>query len=219
MLILAGLLPAMAHAESATGPGGVIPDYVGFGMWGFSIPPPTWGFSSPVQLQQVASIESITLTGITHEWVGDIQVVLFDPDGRGYNILHRPGFTGVGYGSTADIDGNYVFIDPDRARAWPASLTGPFAVVPPGTYGQYVGAWPDGAADIFNMHLSAISGPAGTWKLRIFDWAGLPNGTLDSWTIRYKVPAPGAAALLALAAAATNRRRRGRDSCVRGARA
>jgi hypothetical protein len=208
MLIVAGLLlPAIAKAESASGPGGPIPDYGGGGVWPYTIPPDTIGYSSPVQLQLVASVKSITLTGIQHYWVGDLQVALFDPDGRGYNILVRPGFTGAGFGSSADLDGDYVFVDPGSAPAFPASIG--LTEVSPGTYSQYFGVWPDGAADVFNTPLSAVSGPAGTWKLRIIEWAGGGGGSIDGWAIEYNVPAPGAAALIALAAAATKRRRRG----------
>lgn len=216
MFALAGLtatalIAGSALADSATGPGGAIPDNNGTGVWQSSLP--TVPFNSNVTLNQVASIQSIVITvTVTHTWIGDLQAVLFDPTGKGYNIFVRPGFTGTGNGNSSDwLAGTYTFVDPVGGNPTLPTATNS---VPGSTYSQGYGVggglWTNGNLNIFDTGMNSISGAAGTWSLKIYDWAGGDVGTIGSWTINYTaVPAPGALALLGLAGlVGVGRRRR-----------
>src|SRR5262245_49045854 len=191
---------------TVTGPGGLIPasGTGGGGVWPTILPPQPFASSARSDHFPFAII-SVTLTGVTHTWIGDLQIVLVDPAGNAHNVLHRPGFTGVGFGSSADfIGGTYVFTSVEAGAAQLPTL----GSVPPGTYRQDFGVWPDGAAGIDNTPLSAISGGSGFWTLRIYDWAGSDLGEFDSWTMTYLwIPAPPGIVPLAFAAGLARRRR------------
>jgi MYXO-CTERM domain-containing protein len=137
---------------------------------------------------------SVTLNNITHTWVGDLTISLSNGS-TSIDLIARPGFTGTGFGSSGDLNGNYSFAT--GGAAFPTTLTGT-AVVPSGTYA------PIGDLSLFNGQNSA-----GTWTLSVADAAGGDTGALGSWTLNLTpVPTPGAAALLGLAGVAGLRRRR-----------
>lgn len=208
---LAALISASASADSASGPGGPIPasGSGGGGTWQTTLPPNP--FQSTVNLPiGVASIQSVVLNvSTTHTWIGDLQAVLFDPSGVGYNIFVRPGFTGTGFGSSGDLlAGTYTFVDPSDGNhpTLPASGN----TTPGTTYSQSYGPWTNGNLGINNTGFNSIShANAGTWTLRIYDWAAGDSGALSGWTLNYTpIPAPGALALLGLAGLVGSRRRR-----------
>ena len=196
------IMASAASAASASGAGGAIPDFDGTGVW--PQPFPVSSYSSSVNLATgVASIESIVLTNLSHTWVGDLQAVLFRPDGTGVNILVRPGFTGTGFGSSADVGATYTFVGSGGA-SFPTGGT----FVAGGTYNQSFGVWATGTGGVTNTALGSVSGGSGLWTLKIYDWAGADTGSIGGWTINYtEVPAPGVLALLGLAGLAGARRR------------
>ncbi|MBK8180907.1 MAG: hypothetical protein IPK67_18840 [Planctomycetes bacterium] len=133
----------------------------------------------------VSNICKITLTGWTHTWVGDLQVVLVDPNGVGYTIMTRPGYTGTGLGNPADLLGSpHDFVDPVTSGV-PSVPTN--ANVLAGVYKQHIGEpsfpYPNGLNGVFVTSMNQISGPAGTWSLKIFDWADGDTGALAGWTL------------------------------------
>lgn len=200
-LILAGA----AAADTASGPGGVIP-VAGTGGDGAVWPSvfPTSPYVSTVNLGVgVASVNSVTLSGLSHTWVGDLQVVLFAPDGTGHNILVRPGFVGAGFGSDGDLTGgDYTFVE-SGGSAFPTA-----GAVAGGTYNQSFGIWASGTGNVFNTPMGSIAGGSGLWTLRIYDWAGGDVGELSGWTLDYDaVPTPGVLALIGMAGLAARRRR------------
>lgn len=126
----------------------------------------------------VVFIFGIELTGLSHTYIGDLQIVLISPSGAGYNILHRPGFTGTGFGSSADFSGTYAFMT--QGVPLPALSSG---VVPTSTsvgqaYTFSFGNWPNGQHGFANA--SAISAEAGTWELRVYDWETQDTGSVTT---------------------------------------
>jgi MYXO-CTERM domain-containing protein len=213
-----------AMASSITGAGGPIPPSGtgGGGTWNNGNPTamPTAPFMSSVMLTEgIASVQSITFTDLAHTWIGDLQAVLFDPNGVGHNIFVRPGVGDGGstVGSNTNFLGTYTFVESGAPNNLPVVSGGDTLFnQPSGMYNQTfagsptaMGSWEDGAQNIFNTPMSMMSGEAGEWTLFIYDWAGGDVGSLGSWTLNYTaVPAPGALALLGLAGLAATRRRR-----------
>jgi hypothetical protein len=203
---------------SGSGPGGNIPAVGtgGGGTWTAAGGPtalPVDPFVSTISVpDDVKSIKSIELHGLTHSWIGDVQAVLVSPEDVGHNIFVRPGLFNTGtFGNSGDFTGGtYTFVESGGDNL-PTTST---AFSPPaGTYNQAFGVgagmWPDGALGIFNTPMSGISGGGGLWTLVIFDWAGGDPGALTGWTLNANlVPTPGAAALFGLAGLAGMRRRR-----------
>ncbi len=211
---VAGLaLAAAASANtpfSASGQGGLIPaSGTGGGTW------PNYGsnpgiVTSSVTLSSgVKSISSVQIAGLTHTWIGDLQITLRDPSGNEYTIMHRPGYTGSGFGNGGDFTGgNYTFVQSGGTNI-PTTVGSPGTNAPAGTYNQHFGNWASGTGNTFNTGLSSIAGAAGTWSLVIRDWAGGDSGAFSGWTLNGNyVPTPGAAALMGIAGLAGLRRRR-----------
>lgn len=222
--IAIGALSSTAMAGLVSGPGGAIPPTGtgGGGTWNNGNPTamPTAPFISTVNITDgVAGVNSITFTNLTHTWIGDLQAVLFDPNGVGHNIFVRPGVGAGGstVGSNTNFLGNYTFVESGAPNNLPILASGDTSFnQPSGVYNQTfqgsptaMGSWDNGAQNIWNTPMNQISGGAGIWTLYIWDWALGDVGSLESWTLDYNaIPAPGALALLGLAGLVGARRRR-----------
>jgi len=134
----------------------------------------------------VNCIDSITIIGLSHTWIGDLQAVLVDPNGVGWTIFLRPE---IEVGETCcGNPGNFTFVDPGTSMNGPLPQTGDPA---PGDYDQSWQSfdavsnlvWPDGDENVFNVPLSGISGPAGAWTLNIYDWAAGDSGSFEIWML------------------------------------
>jgi hypothetical protein len=132
------------------------------------------------------NIKSVTITGITHTWVGDLQVVLWDPTmTTGYNMLCRLGGVapnGVGYSGDVLV-GTYTFVkagDPSITQAWPVATA---VNCNPGIYPQSYGIWTSGSAGVSNTDLASIPVVPGLWTLAIYDGAAGDTGTFTGWTL------------------------------------
>ncbi len=169
-------VPATANNFSVSGPGAALVDGFG-GVMSAALPSPLG--SSTVQVgRNVTSITSVTVTGLSHTWVGDLQFVLKNPAGARTNIFVRPGFTGAGFGSSGDfLGGTYTFVSPPTP-----GLPGAGAPAA-GTYGQSFATWTNGGAGVSNGALSGVTGGAGTWTLEAFDWGGGDTGSFSGWTL------------------------------------
>lgn len=158
---------------------------------GFAIPDDdALGASSDiiVAASETISDVEITLTELTHTWVGDLNVNLSGP-GCSADIMFRTGqLGGVGAGDSSDLGGSYDFSD-DGGDWWAAAdAAGGADIIPPG---DYAATSVDGAA----VSLAGACGgtdTAGTWTLLISDNAGGDLGSLGSWELR--ITSSGAAA-------------------------
>ncbi|MBK7876887.1 MAG: proprotein convertase P-domain-containing protein [Planctomycetes bacterium] len=181
-LLLVALLAPCASAGHFTvsGPGGAIPDFVpGTGTWNVAYTgtpfTSTVGLSSPV-----TSVTALHLLGFQHSWRGDLHILLKSPSGAAFNVVVRPGSDGWTVGDTGNyLVGDYTFVDTGGSSVQQGT-----ANLQPGTYDVFqnagAGMWTVNAS---NVPLSAISGPAGLWRLEIRDWAGSDVGALAGWTL------------------------------------
>src|SRR5262249_7193088 len=99
---------ASAANFSISGPGipliPVGPGDGGGGTWDTVLPPPASQASSSIFVpNNVTSITSVRLQGIAHTWIGDLQVILVDPNGAGHTLVCRHLFTGAGLGNAGDF--------------------------------------------------------------------------------------------------------------------
>jgi len=190
LLSLAGLAVALSSTASAqfsaSGAGSVIPASGSGG--GGTAPdialPPTPATSTAAVGVAATSIDSIVIDGLSHTWIGDIQMTLSDPAGVEHLIVMRPGSTGTSAGSSGDFTGGtYTFVESGGVGPLPTS-----GDAAPGTYDQSFDTgngftWASGTLGINNTPLSGIAGPAGNWTLTIYDWAGGDSGSFTGWTL------------------------------------
>src|SRR5262249_2367625 len=152
----------------------------GGGTWDTVLPPPASQASSSIFVpNNVTSITSVRLQGIAHTWIGDLQVILVDPNGAGHTLVCRHLFTGAGLGHAGDFVPGTNSPFTDIGASWPLAQGN----VPSGTYVVYPGAWVSGNLGITNSNLASITGPAGTWTLQFYDWAAGDSGQLASWIL------------------------------------
>jgi hypothetical protein len=176
-LVLA--VPAAANNFSVSGPGNTILD--SGGTWNVALGVPT---TSSVNVPRtVTSISSVTITGLTHTWVGDVNFVLRNPAGQRTNVFSRPGLTSnTTFGNSGDfLGGTYTFVSAGFPQL-PAAGN-PAA----GTYiqnfgGTGTGAWTNTVL-ISNNLLSSVSGAAGVWTLECYDWGAGDTGSFTGWTL------------------------------------
>lgn len=189
MLFVAGTATAQQHG-TVTGSGGPIPaSGTGDGTYPGALP--SAPAASDVNVPDaVTSVTSIEVTGLSHTWIGDLQMVLCDPNGVGHLIFLRPGYLNPsGAGNSGDfLGGDYVFVESGGLDLPTTSNTA--VNPPPGTYNQTFDSggvtWVDGDQNIFNTPMSQITGPAGTWTLKFYDWAGGDTGAFTGWTLNYR---------------------------------
>jgi hypothetical protein len=173
-------LPATANNFSVSGAGGAIAD--GVGTWNVSLPGA--GTASTVNVPRtVTSITSVTITGLTHTWVGDVNFVLKNPAGQRVNVFSRPGLTSAtSFGNSGDfLGGTYTFF------AGPGSALPAAGNPAAGSYiqnfgGTGLGAWTN-VGLIANTNLAAVTGASGTWTLEAFDWGAGDTGSFSGWTL------------------------------------
>jgi subtilisin-like proprotein convertase family protein len=105
---------------------------------------------------------------ITHTWVGDL-VVTLQHGATTVTIVDRPGFTGTGFGCSADNYNNMVL---DSQASAPVesqcvnNLTSPPNYTPNNSLGAFNG-----------------QNASGAWTLRVYDNATSDVGTFNSWAV------------------------------------
>lgn len=184
--------PALAQYSVVT-PGGSIPDDTGGDLGTFPTAIPTAGgyLSCTVALPaDAATIDGIHLDGLNHTWVGDLQMVLFDPNGVGHVLVNRVNYLNSSvFGTSCDFAGDYSIVE-QGGLGWPTDSSTPCnggAGMLPGPYAQYffatpAGQWSQGAGNIFDTPLCEIPVIAGgTYELQIYDWAGGDVGSLTAF--------------------------------------
>ncbi len=199
-----GLTGSVTAQLSAIGTGGLIPDTGtgGGGVWAAPLPATTLPAVSTTSTASISivvtRVNSILVQGLTHTFIGDLQMTLRDPDGVEHNIFLRPGMgNGNSFGQAGDmLLGDWTFVQCGASDLPDCGFT----VcgnndVPSGTYNQtfFTGAylWPDGNLGIFNTDMCSITGPAGDWELVFYDWAGGDGGSFDSWTMNFNASGCG----------------------------
>lgn len=191
MLAIAGV----ANAQSATGPGSLIPAAGTGGGSTYPTLPPSPGSSDAFVLNGVTGVSSIEVQGLAHTYIGDVQMVLWDPDGVGHLIFLRPGYLNPGsFGNSGNFGGGtYTFVE-SGGGSLPSTST-PGVDPPAGTYNQTFDsggvAWIDGDQGVLNTPMGSIAGPRGTWTLQFYDWAGGDTGSFIGWTMNYTTDDPG----------------------------
>ena len=154
----------------------------------------------------VTSINSVTLTNVTHTFLGDLQIVLRGPDGIAQaNLLSSPD------NEASDLGGTYVFVVDAGVPTLPeAALTvSGTTAVDSGTYAisGYLDANNPGPRTTYDPLVGQNAD--GVWTLGIRDYYTNDVGDLGSWSLNLtsSVPEPGSATVLALAGAGLLARR------------
>ena len=171
--------------------------------------------------QTISSIESVTLTGLTHTYVSDLDVLLvYFPDDVNAQGTGAFLFSGLNNGTdflSNNLNGNYTFSDdaptPNtlQAAAQPNSNN---ATVPSGTY-RPSGFYSQGGAtaiENLDVELAGLDLSTGSLYIYIEDFEPGDTGALTSATVSLTttpvVPEPTSLAAIAIGAAAMLRRRR-----------
>jgi subtilisin-like proprotein convertase family protein len=186
---------SVACADVYQGSGFTIPDNVQAGV--SSVIEVSGGTSA------ITGVE-VTLLGMTHTWIGDLNATLTSPRGTVFPLFIRIGLpTGGGAGFSTDLNGDYRFTDAASTTFWSAASP-VVSVVPSGDYRT------TGPRVNLATSLNAAFGGQdsnGSWTLRMSDNAGADLGRLQGWTLSI-VPTPGSLAIFGLAGIAAGRRRR-----------
>lgn len=174
---------------------------------GFAIPDNNpLGASSTIVVTDfnVVSMVRVELVGLSHTWAGDLTATLTNGSAT-VDLFRRVGFTGTGFGSSANFDGNYLFEDGYPTTLWDViGGLGTNDVVPTGNYGA---SGPSGApVSLLTPYWGMFT--AGSWTLTITDAAGGDIGSLDGWRLQLVIPSPGAGGLALLGGVFAARRRR-----------
>lgn len=178
---------------------------------GFAIPntaPPNINSSTINVGVGITSVNSVTLSGLSHTWMGDLTITLTNPDGDTLFLVHQVGdTTGTAFGDSSDFGGNYTFAA-GGADLWAASLNGDGTyVVPGGTYSPFTNNF-NGTYTLTDLSI-LDNASAGIWTLTIEDTANGDGGSLGEWSFDANpVPEPATMLVLAGGAAAIAARRR-----------
>lgn len=201
-LLFTGSAAASADEGSTSGGSITIP---GTGGEGPGDPYPSAGTMSGVP-GTISSV-SLTLTGFTHSYPGDIQILIQAPSGKSVLVSS---YCGSGY-DVENLDLTFV----DGAPALPGWFTDTALVS--GTYAptaclEYPGPGGVGTEAIdpevfpapapgfpYEAAFASLYGedPNGEWKLWIYDFADGDSGDLVSWTLTVATTVPAAAPALA----------------------
>lgn len=145
---------------------------------------PITTFSSTIAIADpgnVVSVNSVTLTGLTHSWAGDLVITLTAPNGDAAHVIARAGTNGGPPGSASDLSGTYVFQNAATVPTFSqASLANP---VPAGTYGRETTIVGPPTADPDTYTVFSGDPVAGNWVLNVADWCAADIGNFTSWSL------------------------------------
>ncbi len=173
---------------AVSGLGAIPDDDTGLGCGGtFGTSPVNVTFNVIGLTLPVADID--IATAFTHTHVGDLDVVLIDPNGTGHILFARTGATSaLACGDSSNLAGAYTFRDEAVGTNWWDEASS-LPTATPLTPGEYRTTESGGDGQVapapFTVLNNAFSGlPAldanGTWTLRIRDWAGGDIGSIDA---------------------------------------
>ena len=172
------------------------------------------GVSSTIAIGTgIASVQSITLRGVSHTWVGDLVVTVTAPNGAVVDLIRK-----IQSGTTAGVGDSSNFFNADLtfevggANLWTAAAgVGGSSNIAGGTYAPSTNLLTGSAATSYatSSYASFDNQVAGTWTLNARDTAADDTGTIASWEINATpVPEPATMTALALGLAAVARRRK-----------
>ncbi|RZA20175.1 MAG: hypothetical protein EOP93_06645 [Lysobacteraceae bacterium] len=127
----------------------------------------------------------VSLHGLSHSFIGDLNILLVAPDGQTVALVRRPGTESSTFGWGNDFSNAEI--------TFSASATGPVSLanpVPNGTYlptgGGSTNAYSPAPVGPYSIDLTTLAGVAqnGSWKLFIGDHAAGDTGSLSGgWTL------------------------------------
>lgn len=208
---LASLLAAGAIAvcsasaaadETFSGTGGPLVDHDGTndGVAAFTIN--VSGFNT-----NIVALDSVTLTNLSHTFLGDIAIALVSPLGEFVTVTSPPGTV------SANLNGTYTFRVDDQPPFQYETLDeatdtlGTNDVVASGTFAASDWGEGDLGPRLGWEELEGV-GLDGDWTIAIYDFFPGDTGSLGGWSFTVSIPEPASASLTALAAFALLRRRR-----------
>ncbi|MFN0008555.1 MAG: hypothetical protein ACKVXR_11685 [Planctomycetota bacterium] len=142
----------------------------------------------------VTGITSIVLKGFNHDRKEDVHAYLTNPLGARYNFIVRPGWDFSPPGSGDFLTGDFEIVETGGTNFSCCGVN-----ESPGTYNQFLtppnGGWTSGSYVINNTPLNSITGPAGNWRLTIYDWRLgstplLPPSQIAGWSMSGTSPSP-----------------------------
>jgi subtilisin-like proprotein convertase family protein len=125
---------------------------------------------------------SVTVTGLTHTWCGDVSISVITPGGITVPLVARAGFTGgTSQGDSSDFNGTYTFRDSATASLWTAaSAAGASTAIAGGNYFPSVSL--TGARQELDSAINA-GALAGTWTIRFTDSLNLDTGSFTGVSV------------------------------------
>ncbi len=189
--------PAVAQVTYGPGSGGALVDGTSTAVGVFNT-----DIVVNAASQTVTAFNSVTLTGLTHTYLGDLEIRLTKQGTGEFVILTSPPDL-----RSANFNGTYSFVvNPalqtiDEASAGLATT----ANIPSGSYAisQYGGGTDNGTRTTYTPFVGVAL--TGTWRLTISDFDAGDTGALGSWqfnatpsAVSAAAPEPSSIALLAL---------------------
>ncbi len=126
---------------------------------------------------------SVTLTGVSHTFPGDLDILLVAPGGQTIVLLSDAG-------GTADlIDRTLTFADGFTPYPAAGVPTGEF--VGPVNYGGPADTWPTAPTPSGSSQLNSLLGTSanGSWRLFVVDDVGSDSGAITSWSVAFNFAA------------------------------
>lgn len=157
----------------------------------------------------IASVESITLRGVNHTWIGDLVITVTAPDSSVLTLVNRANrLTATAFGSSSNFVNADLTFQVGGANLWTAAAAG---AVNGGTFEPSTNLLGGTLATSYSATTFAAGAnqAAGTWTLTISDFGPGDTGTAGNWEINATpVPEPASMTALALGLAAIARRRK-----------
>lgn len=139
--------------------------------------------------------------GTAHPWGGDLTATLVSPTGISFPLFGRIGAVSVSaVGSSADLSGNYVFVDPaiTSNNIWTAATNAPnpgstmegtYATTPVGGAGAVNPPTPTGFLAAYST-LTTAGVLNGTWTLQVIDNCANDTGAISAASLTLEQAAP-----------------------------